>query len=80
MKEKKMKKIMMELVFEVPFDDEVESLEDVCNEITDATGLAWTWANLNDHDSNKIRFTGTREQIMMFLGQYDVDACADDQL
>lgn len=69
----------MTLEFEVPFDDEVESLEDVCNDITDGTGLAWTWANINDSDSHKIRFTGTRAQIMQFLGQYEVDAYAEDQ-
>lgn len=66
--------IKMTLTMRVPFDDEVETLEDVCAEITDGTGLVWFTGV-----GGSVDFTGTREQIMMFLGQYDVDAFAADR-
>jgi hypothetical protein len=66
--------IKMTLTLVVPFDDEVETLEDVCAEITDGTGLVWFTGV-----GHSAAFVGTREQIMMFLGSYDPDAIAADR-
>jgi hypothetical protein len=48
--------IKMTLTLVVPFDDEVETLEDVCAEITDGTGLVWFTGV-----GHSAAFVGTRE-------------------
>lgn len=67
--------IQMTLKFAVPFDEEVETLADVCDEITEGTGVTYELGI-----GNIVDFMGNREQIMTFLGQYEADAYADDQL
>jgi hypothetical protein len=63
--------IKMSLALVVPFDEEVETLAEVCDEITEGTGLTWEYV---DDATYEIRFIGTRDQILTFLGQYEPDA------